>query len=97
MSLIVEGVSIPDSKLAREITEVVRDTETPLLSSVARHSRTSRVDTIAATTLVAPREEVIERLRTLQRAGLTGVFLNPPLDGFEEYVDDFAHEIIEHM
>jgi hypothetical protein len=31
MSLIVEGVSIPDSKLAREITELVRDTETPLL------------------------------------------------------------------
>jgi hypothetical protein len=31
MSLIVEGVSIPDRKLAREITEVVRDTETPLL------------------------------------------------------------------
>jgi HD superfamily phosphodiesterase len=31
MSLIVEGVAIPDSKLAREITEVVRDTETPLL------------------------------------------------------------------
>jgi len=26
MSLIVEGVAIPDSKLAREITEVVRDT-----------------------------------------------------------------------
>ena len=31
MSLIIEGVTIPDSKLAREITEVVRDTETPLL------------------------------------------------------------------
>jgi hypothetical protein len=31
MSLIIEGVSIPDSKLAREITELVRDTETPLL------------------------------------------------------------------
>src|SRR6266567_7414687 len=31
MSLIVEGVAIPDSKLARAITEVVRDTETPLL------------------------------------------------------------------
>ena len=30
-SLSVEGVAIPDSKLAREITEVVRDTETPLL------------------------------------------------------------------
>jgi HD superfamily phosphodiesterase len=31
MSLTVEGVAIPDSKLAREITEVVRDTVTPLL------------------------------------------------------------------
>ena len=31
MSLIVEGVAIPDSRLAREITEVVRDTATPLL------------------------------------------------------------------
>src|SRR6201987_5239366 len=31
MSLIVEGVGIPDCKLAREITELVRDTETPLL------------------------------------------------------------------
>src|SRR5205814_5569982 len=27
----VVGVTIPDSKLAREITELVRDTETPLL------------------------------------------------------------------
>ncbi|MEJ1977000.1 MAG: HD domain-containing protein [Acetobacteraceae bacterium] len=31
MTLIVHGVSIPDSKLAREITELVRDTESPLL------------------------------------------------------------------
>ena len=31
MTLIVEGVSIPDSKLTREITELVRDTESPLL------------------------------------------------------------------
>jgi hypothetical protein len=31
MSFIVEGVAIPDSKLAREITVLVRDTETPLL------------------------------------------------------------------
>jgi HD superfamily phosphodiesterase len=31
MSLIVEGVAIPDGKLAREITELVRDTATPLL------------------------------------------------------------------
>ncbi|WP_158804685.1 HD domain-containing protein [Acidisoma sp. L85] len=31
MSLSIEGVTIPDSKLAREITELVKDTETPLL------------------------------------------------------------------
>jgi len=29
--MIVEGMAIPDSKFARAITEVVRDTETPLL------------------------------------------------------------------
>src|SRR6201996_1201389 len=31
MTLTIQGVSIPDSKLAREITELVRDTESPLL------------------------------------------------------------------
>src|SRR6202012_4738947 len=31
MTLSIEGVSIPDSKLAREVTELVRDTATPLL------------------------------------------------------------------
>jgi HD domain len=31
MALTIEGVSIPDSKLAREVTELVRDTESPLL------------------------------------------------------------------
>ena len=31
MTLTVEGVRIPDGKLAREITELVRDTESPLL------------------------------------------------------------------
>jgi hypothetical protein len=31
MTLTVEGVRIPDSKLGREITELVRDTESPLL------------------------------------------------------------------
>ena len=31
MALTIQGVSIPDSMLAREITELVRDTESPLL------------------------------------------------------------------
>jgi alkanesulfonate monooxygenase SsuD/methylene tetrahydromethanopterin reductase-like flavin-dependent oxidoreductase (luciferase family) len=62
-----------------------------------REKRFVNAATIAATTLVAPREEVIERLRALEREGLSGVFLNPPLDGFEDYVDDFAREVIERM
>jgi hypothetical protein len=31
MTLTVQGVRVPDSKLAREITDLVRDTESPLL------------------------------------------------------------------
>src|SRR6476661_4974669 len=31
MAMAIEGISVPDSKLAREITELVRDTEPPLL------------------------------------------------------------------
>src|SRR5450631_3436593 len=31
MKIDLAGISIPDSKLAREITELVRDTESPLL------------------------------------------------------------------
>jgi hypothetical protein len=31
MSLVVEGINIPDSRLAQDITQVVRDTATPLL------------------------------------------------------------------
>src|ERR1700709_939244 len=31
MTATIEGVTIPDSRLCREITELVRDTETPLL------------------------------------------------------------------
>jgi hypothetical protein len=31
MNIDLEGIRIPDSKLAREIMELVRDTESPLL------------------------------------------------------------------
>src|SRR5579859_799171 len=31
MAFTVQGIGVPDSKLAREITELVRDTESPLL------------------------------------------------------------------
>ena len=54
-------------------------------------------ETIRATTLIGPREQVIEQLKGLERAGLDQIILNPPMDGFAEYVDDFAKEIIERM
>src|ERR1700682_674703 len=31
MTRTIEGINIPDSKLARQVTELVRDTESPLL------------------------------------------------------------------
>jgi hypothetical protein len=31
MTLSIKGISIPDSQLARDVTELVRDTEPPLL------------------------------------------------------------------
>ena len=54
-------------------------------------------ETIKATTMIGPREEIIAQLKALERAGLDQIILNPPLDGFEEFVTEFAGEIIERM
>ncbi len=54
-------------------------------------------ESIRATTMVGPREELLERLRVLQQAGLTQVFLNPPMDGFQESIDSFSREVIERI
>lgn len=54
-------------------------------------------ETIRATTIVGSPDEVIAQLKALEQGGLDGVFLNPPMDGFEEYVDEFAREIIRRM
>ncbi|MGH7838155.1 MAG: hypothetical protein ACREQC_10105, partial [Candidatus Binataceae bacterium] len=53
--------------------------------------------TIRATTLVAPREEILGRLRELEAAGLDQIVLNPPFDGFEEFVDEISNEIIAKL
>ena len=49
---------------------------------------------IRATTLVGTGDELITQLKGLEKAGLGQIFLNPPLEGFEESVGDFAREVI---
>jgi 5,10-methylenetetrahydromethanopterin reductase len=51
-------------------------------------------ETIRASTIVGPREAVIDQLRALEAAGLSQVFLNPPMEGFEECLDDISRELI---
>jgi len=53
--------------------------------------------TIRATTIVGSREEVIDRLSALARAGITQIVLNPPFDGFEEYVREISRELVERI
>ncbi|HLW71382.1 MAG TPA: LLM class flavin-dependent oxidoreductase [Candidatus Binataceae bacterium] len=53
--------------------------------------------TIRATTLVAPREEILDRLRQLAAAGLNQLVLNPPFEGFDEFVDEVSKEIIARL
>lgn len=54
-------------------------------------------ETIAATTIVGTRDEVVERLRALERAGLSQVFINPPMDGFNDCIEDISLNVIERM
>jgi alkanesulfonate monooxygenase SsuD/methylene tetrahydromethanopterin reductase-like flavin-dependent oxidoreductase (luciferase family) len=53
--------------------------------------------TIRATTLVAPRDEILERLHELEGAGLNQLVLNPPFDGFDEFIDEVSREIIARL
>ena len=62
-----------------------------------RERRFVTPETIRATTLIGEREQVIEQLKALERAGLDQIILNPPMDGFEDYVTEFAREVIERM
>jgi 5,10-methylenetetrahydromethanopterin reductase len=54
-------------------------------------------ETIRATTIVGPREAVIDQLRALDAAGLSQVFLNPPMEGFQECIDDVSRELIGRL
>lgn len=54
-------------------------------------------ETIAATTIVGSREEVVEKLKSLERAGLSQAFINPPMDGFNDCIDEVSRDVIERM
>ncbi len=54
-------------------------------------------ETIASTTIVGPREEVVERLKAMESAGLRQVFINPPMDGFNDCLDEISRDVIAKM
>ncbi len=53
--------------------------------------------TIRATTMVAPADEIVARLRELNAAGVDELVLNPPYDGFEEFIDEVSQAIVERL
>ncbi len=54
-------------------------------------------ETIAATAIVGSKEAVVDRIRELDKAGLSQMFLNPPMDRFDEYLDDISRDLIERV
>ena len=54
-------------------------------------------ETISSTTLIGPREEIVERLKGLERAGLSQVFINPPMDGFNDCIDEISRDVIARI
>jgi alkanesulfonate monooxygenase SsuD/methylene tetrahydromethanopterin reductase-like flavin-dependent oxidoreductase (luciferase family) len=54
-------------------------------------------DTIAATTIIGSKEEIVERLRSMERAGLSQVFINPPMDGYNDCIDEISRDVIARM
>jgi hypothetical protein len=40
---------------------------------------------------------VVNRLRALEQAGLDQIMLDPPMDGFAEFIDDFAKDVIQRV
>jgi 5,10-methylenetetrahydromethanopterin reductase len=54
-------------------------------------------ETIAGTAILGTREEVVERLRALERAGLSQIFINPPMDAFNACIEEISRELITHI
>jgi alkanesulfonate monooxygenase SsuD/methylene tetrahydromethanopterin reductase-like flavin-dependent oxidoreductase (luciferase family) len=54
-------------------------------------------ESIECCTIVGPREKVVEQIRALEKAGLSQIFLNPPMDGFGDCIGEIAREVIERV
>jgi alkanesulfonate monooxygenase SsuD/methylene tetrahydromethanopterin reductase-like flavin-dependent oxidoreductase (luciferase family) len=54
-------------------------------------------ESIECCTIVGPREKVIEQIRGLEKAGLAQIFLNPPMDGFADCIEEIAREVIQRV
>ena len=52
---------------------------------------------IKACTIVGTRDEVIAQLKALEAAGLTQVFINPPMEGFADCLEEISREVIARM
>ena len=54
-------------------------------------------EAIRSTTLVGTRDELLDRIRELERAGVNQLVINPPMDRFRECIDEISRELIEHL
>ena len=53
--------------------------------------------TIRSTTLVGTRDELLDQIRALERAGLQQLIINPPMDHYRECIDEISRELIAHL
>lgn len=54
-------------------------------------------ESIRCCTIVGSREQVVEQVRALEKAGLSQIFLNPPMDGFRECLEEIARDVMERV
>jgi alkanesulfonate monooxygenase SsuD/methylene tetrahydromethanopterin reductase-like flavin-dependent oxidoreductase (luciferase family) len=54
-------------------------------------------ESIECCTIVGPREKVVEQIRGLEKAGLSQIFLNPPMDGFGDCIGEIAREVFDRV
>lgn len=54
-------------------------------------------EAIRSTTLVGTRDELLDQIRGLERAGVKQLVVNPPIDRFKDCIDEISRELIEHL